>query len=294
MKKTVILVRNKSFYYFPYLNKENIDVISLCGKKERFWLRLCKYFPKLIEKKLYLQLKKKNYEQIIVFDAIINSFYNMTNVLLKLDVSKKLYIWNMIGENAKLISSFKLFDEIFSFSKSDSEKYNLIYLPLAADNISKKINNNIKDTYQFFFLGYAKNRINDILKVYNTISKFKNKFIVITDEKFNNDDIEFRNKKVEYDEYIKYLLNSNCLIDINNNGQDGYTLRMSEAFCYNKKIITTNTNVLKSEFYDESRILIYNEKTTYEDIYSFLNKPINSIESNYFDFDIWLDKITNS
>lgn len=294
MRKTVILVQNKKFYYFPYLKNENIDVISLCGKHERFWLRLCKYFPKLVEIKLYLQLKNKKYNQIVVFDTVVNLFNNTQKVLKKIKTKKILYIWNMLENNQKLIDKFYLFDRVYSFSSNDCQKYGLNYLPLVAYDISNRIKNNLNEEYQFFFLGYSKNRMSDIQKIYKHFSSYKTKFIVITNNSNNKCEFELRNKRVSYDEYIKFVLASNCLIDINNSNQDGYTLRMAEAFCYNKKIITTNKKALTSEFYDSSRILIYDENITSEDISIFLNKPINSKKSNYFDFDTWLDKITNS
>ncbi len=293
MKKTAIIIFNKNIYYFPYLKRNDIDIISICSNKEVFWLRICKYFPFIIEIMIKRKLKKNNYDVIIIFDHVLHFLPSLINIIKKVKAKKILYFWNMINdENLILTKKFFLFDKVFSFSLSDCKKYNMTYMPLMAYNILDNVKLPIEQKYDFFFLGYLKQRKEQIMKLMTKLNGFKCKFVIISSEKFNNNDlIEFRNTRLNYEEYINLLSQTKCIIDINNENQDGFTLRMAEAFCYNKKIITTNKNVIESDFYDDSRILLYSEELSYEEILNFLNRPLRINYYNPFEFNTWLKKI---
>ncbi len=293
MGKIAIILLNNNSYYFPYLNRNDVDIISICGNNEIFWLRLCKYIPYVIEKKIKNKLKKNKYDTVIIFDSALQILPNLIDSIQRLKTRKILYFWNMInGERLKLTKKFFLFDKVFSFSAHDCKKYNMRYMPLMAYNILDNIKLPIEQKYDFFFLGYLKQRKEQILKLITKLNDFKCKFVIISNEKFNNNDlIEFRNTRLNYEEYINLLSQTKCIIDISNENQDGFTLRMAEAFCYNKKIITTNKNVIESDFYDDSRILLYSEELSYVEILNFLNRPLRINYDNPFEFSIWLKKI---
>ncbi len=294
MSRVAIVLLSKETYYFPYINRDNLDIIGLCGKSEQTWLRLCKYFPFYVENTVKKKLAKKRYDSIIIFDVVLRFLPNLMDKLKDINCTKILYIWNMIGNDKyNLSKKFSYFNSIYSFSKFDCEKYKLNYLPLMAKNIMDGNLQKLEMKYDFFFLGYIKNRKDLILKIANKLSGFNLKCFVVSNEKIDSPFIECLNTKMEYVEYIKYLQQSNCIIDINDEGQDGYTLRMAEAFCYNKKIITTNSNVLQSEFFDDTRILFYRDGLTHNDIAKFLSQPIKHTNEKYFDFDTWLSKITS-
>lgn len=53
---------------------------------------------------------------------------------------------------------------------------------------------------------------------------------------------------------------SRAILDIAQQKQDGYSMRVMEAIFFNKKLVTTNTAVKQSVFYDENNIFIVDLK----------------------------------
>lgn len=71
--------------------------------------------------------------------------------------------------------------------------------------------------------------------------------------------------KIIYNEYIGYeqlineTLKANCILEIPISGQTAPTLRYQEAVCYNKKLLTSNQNVVNMPFYNPEYIHIFNK-----------------------------------
>ena len=65
---------------------------------------------------------------------------------------------------------------------------------------------------------------------------------------------------LSYEENLAKALNADVLIDINQPGQAGLTLRPLEAAFFNKKLITDNRLVKKLEFYHPDRFYILGEE----------------------------------
>jgi hypothetical protein len=67
------------------------------------------------------------------------------------------------------------------------------------------------------------------------------------------------NKSLTYDEVQADFLKSNVILDLPYRKQAGYTHRLIEALATGKKIITTDSNILKAAFYNSDQIHILNE-----------------------------------
>lgn len=152
------------------------------------------------------------------------------------------------------------FDLVFSFDKGDCEKYrkhHLIYFPTM---YSKQ---KIEDSSAFaesdiFFCGKAKDRHDYIAELYKhfTAAGVRCDFNISS---LNSGDnlVEGINyiEKMEYKEYLQHLAKSTCLLDVMQGESKGFTLRVWEALVYGKKLITTNSEVLKAPFYDARQFL---------------------------------------
>ncbi|MCM1044807.1 MAG: hypothetical protein NC417_04790 [Candidatus Gastranaerophilales bacterium] len=78
------------------------------------------------------------------------------------------------------------------------------------------------------------------------------------DEKKNQlGNVKHVEKHLEYAEILKDAAGANCLLEVLRPGQTGSTLRYYEAICYNKKLLTTNRNVVNLPFYDPRYIRIF-------------------------------------
>ena len=63
--------------------------------------------------------------------------------------------------------------------------------------------------------------------------------------------------RLDYFDILRDAAASNCLLEILRPGQCGSTLRYYEAVCYNKKLLTTNRNVVNLPFYDPRFMKIF-------------------------------------
>ena len=84
---------------------------------------------------------------------------------------------------------------------------------------------------------------------------------------------------MEYDEVLDIVEQSLCIIDVPKPNQSGLTLRVLEAIFYNKKLITTNKNVVEEEFYNPQNILVW-DNPTQEELISFFTKPVIPVTSD--------------
>ena len=79
-----------------------------------------------------------------------------------------------------------------------------------------------------------------------------------------------------------YILNhSKAILDIPVKGQDGLTMRTFEVIGQRKKLITTNTSIVKYDFYNSNNILLLKEDNI-TDIKHFLTGGTKNIDEEIF------------
>lgn len=79
----------------------------------------------------------------------------------------------------------------------------------------------------------------------------------IDEEKHMLGSVKHSSKHLTYSQILKDAAQANCLLEILRPGQAGSSLRYYEAVCYNKKLLTTNKNVVNLPFYDPRYIKIF-------------------------------------
>lgn len=60
-----------------------------------------------------------------------------------------------------------------------------------------------------------------------------------------------------YRESLQMTINANVLVEVNQTGQAGYTLRVLETLFFDKKLLTTNARVKQEPFYDPARFFVW-------------------------------------
>lgn len=61
---------------------------------------------------------------------------------------------------------------------------------------------------------------------------------------------------IPYDTVKKRVLESRAILEVNQQGQKGYTLRALEALFLEKKLITTNKSIINEDFYSPNNIFV--------------------------------------
>ncbi len=193
------------------------------------------------------------------------------------NLKKVLYMQDIVARNSELnIEKAKeKFDLILSYDKGDCEKYGLVYHPTPFSLYPIKTEAKIEES-DVFFCGHAKNRYSVILKVYDEcVSKgLKCKFFVTGVDGFmeRRSDIIY-NKPLTYEQILYYVKYTKCILEIMQANADGYTPRTWESIVYDRHLLTNNTSLCKSSYYNANFMHHINSDLNY--VHNWINSPVS-------------------
>ena len=156
-------------------------------------------------------------------------------------------------EKDKLKDIFETFDLVMSFEQEEAKEYGIAHFDLPYDKRQMEKNNEHKA--DLFFVGYNKNRLKILNKIFEKASKrglacdFNVYDKGIKALKISNG-IPIRSGYMKYEKVLEKIAGSNCILEVLCNGQKSSTLRYYEAVAYNKKLISNNRNIEKLPFYN--------------------------------------------
>ena len=258
------------------------------GKVAKFSIRLS-----LLLNSIYLRKKSKKY---FGFDLVIivNGNHLVDSFLKTLKCKNPssrfvLYLWDDVNRIYNFSSLRKYYDDIFSFSLNDAINNNIKFLPLFYSNYNSKPGNRTP-LILYSAMGNHSDRIkviNSFMRRYYDLVEPSKIFITIGFVKFlllrtknllNNkrkNYVSFRFHEIDYGLNDFYVSNCSVVLDIQFAGQNGLTIRTIEAIGKKKKIITTNENVVKYDFYNENNILVIdrNNPTINIDLKTWISNP---------------------
>lgn len=158
----------------------------------------------------------------------------------------------------------ELFDEIYCFDDEDIINNNFKH----ATNFNYISNIPLKTNYKPKYLAFAiqsvdQERMFILSKIADALdSQNQHNYLFLVKDKPAknvNKNIVFFNENKSLNEVENLTKDSFILIDIVRENQRGLSFRFFEAMAYQKKIITTNKNILNYDFYNPQNILIINE-----------------------------------
>lgn len=184
-----------------------------------------------------------------------------------------------------------LFDEVYSYEKGDVEKHDLRFITnfIPFDRIEKK-----KGTGVFNISSYDERyevirSIAEQLRDYG----FPFRIIVRKEDPFPSDTIEVVPDYLSLEEVQEHILSSKILLDVQKEDQQGLSFRVFEALGYNKKLITSNKDVVTYDFYNPTNILVIDKKDP-EIPEEFLHSPYTPVPEeikNRYRRDHWIKQV---
>jgi len=252
------------------------------------WMQKCRLPFQLV---WYEKWKKriKNYDVVIINAA--NLSWQIIPYIKKKnpDIRLIVWYWDTVNEKEYLPEKYHLMCEVWSFDEKDCVKYGMrknvqFYYPLDVE--TEKI------LYDAIFVGRDKGRMQQLQEICDCLQESDMKVYVYIqrDRKSKNYPNQKVLKPLEYEEVIKMIAQSRCIIDIPKAGQSGMTLRVLESLFYSKKLITTDKNISKAEFYNPANILIW-DKPDSEEIRKFFSMPVEPVNDeilNKYTFEAWI------
>lgn len=179
----------------------------------------------------------------------------------------------------------KTFDHIMIFEKNYAKECGIEYYPLVYCEGLREIPLYGERPIDLLFVGGAKGRYDKLKSIYDRLesegincqfylSKIDQK-IVDCDPGIHIVDI------IEYEDNIRLLKKSKCVLDIIPPGTDCNTLRLSEAICYGNRVLTNNKNIVNEDFYSSELISVYSSSDDID--VEFLKKPYVEVDFRYKD-----------
>lgn len=153
-------------------------------------------------------------------------------------------------------------DQVYSFDKKDCEEFGAeffdFYSMLPAKVSQKKLEDGKP---RILYVGgcRSKERLNTLHALYDSLKEqaqctFYLNGVDLVDA--NRDGIIY-NHPLSYAEVVELVQQHDVIVEIMNGNQAGNTLRLKEAVCYNKCLLTNNPIVKSSPYYHSDYMLIF-------------------------------------
>jgi hypothetical protein len=215
------------------------------------------------------------------------------------------YTWDSFVKYPQAERNLKYFGRKYSFDGNDCLKYPEVrYLPLF-HNWKQPAHEKDSFAYDLLFVGNATFRRLDFLEkiqpqcdVYNIRVKY---YLPISRKLFLYYKMtnrygsllkHFYFKRISLEEYFVLLSETKAVIDSEHPTQSGLTMRTIESLALNKKLITTNKNILKEPFYNPANIMVIDRSCPCiePDFFKTGFEPDNRFWNNY-SLETWLKTI---
>lgn len=202
-------------------------------------------------------------------------------------VSRYIWLWNHKGNNKLFVKNLQTIQKhhfkVITYDELDADRYGFDwhtqffnikpYLQTATllDNI----------LYDFFFIGYAKNRVEEIESVHSMLSSYTCNFVTVHSP----------SDYIPYSDYMEMALQSRCLVEIVHTGDLSCTLRPLEAMAIRRKLLTNNPAVCNYSFYIPQNIFILGQDELAK-LPAFLHTPFVPLPTHIvesYDVNSWVN-----
>lgn len=171
-----------------------------------------------------------------------------------------------------------LFDLIISYDYGDSEKYGIEFHPTPMSVVSVVENSSIEES-DVYFCGYAKSRYRVVHQLYKQLTdsglKCDFNLLHMPEGAERLEGINYITKGFDYMLNLQHVLKSKCILEVMQDGADGFTPRLWESIVYNRHLLTNNKLLFSSSFFQEKSMHMIGSEDC-SNIRSWINEPITS------------------
>lgn len=254
-----------------------------------------KYFSKIMQ-----VVSTQNYRYLFLISGQSLSFTEEMFKRLKenqQDAEFVLYQWDSLKNFPYIKKMYKFFDRIYTFDKGDAQREKINFLPLFYSKKYEEISQaDIPIKYDTLFIGTAHPQKYYFIKrmVQQLENKYKRQYIyfffpsrlvylyrkVFNPEFKNAHYSEFHFIPLSGKQIDKLYSESNIILDSPQKGQNGLTIRVIETLGAQKKLITTNEDVINYDFYRPENIYIYKGSFDFDN--PFFKEKYQHIDYNIY------------
>lgn len=270
--KEVLESNGHNVYYYPIEDNFKFSVVENFIRKitiKPYYKRLDAYIENIISNE-----KKHHIDKVVlIFGGSFFRVYNYHQLKKQFKNAEFIYYaWDSVSNYNNIKSYYNLFDRFYSFDLCDCKEYGFKHLPLFYIYNKQNENTNVKYDYGIL-MTIGKKKYKGYIKVKNALkSIYSSKEYLVMDskaqyiynsirwhklfKKINKNHIHFNQLSLSQSSH--FFDDCKVVIDIPLEGQNGLTIRTFEALSQQKKIITSNKNIVNYEFYSPHNIFIVN------------------------------------
>ncbi len=203
-------------------------------------------------------------------------------------VSRYVWLWNHKGNKKNfadnLLTINKSHFQVVTYDELDAEKFGFgwhtqFFNVKPFQQVASLQNNAF--LYDFFFVGYAKNRVEEIQKIHSMLSSYACLFVTI----------RTTSEYIPYTRYMEMAMQSRCIVEIVHTGDPSCTLRPLEAMAIRRKLLTNNPAVRNYTFYRPQNIFILGQDNL-NNLSDFLHSPFEPLPPDIvesYDVNSWVE-----
>lgn len=294
MKASTLLLYDSVSYFTPFMEKEDVEVSTTFRSLDDHSFLIRTLFKGIRKLSLrtglcttiwYEKWRKGAYSKIIVF--AIPAYEHLTFLEKQFPDSRIiLWYWDpLIRFSAPFLRRANI--EVWSFDPVDCEKYGYKFnTTFYFDQI--KVSDSHVRNFDFLFVGKDKGRKVELEELNQQLTKvkFQTKFHVVSSTE---------TAVLSYEDYLKLIAQSKVLVDIIQNGQSGYSLRVMESIFLGKKLLSNDVRLKSERFYRPENIFIWGVDSVSE-LRKFVNStyvPLDPDVVSDYTFENWLQRFEN-
>jgi len=186
-----------------------------------------------------------------------------------------LYMQDLVARN-KYLNIEKIRDKmdlLLSYDKGDCDKYGMHFYSTPMSRIPNLIIEDIQKESDFYFCGKAKERYEIVHQLFNelTLLGYKCDFNILgtPSNAEHISGINYLSKPLDYEENLQHVAKTRCVVEIMQEGADGFTPRLWESILYDKHLLSNNM-VLRDSHYYELRYIHFLEECFVDHDYSWI------------------------
>jgi len=184
----------------------------------------------------YLRNFKKKYKNVRLYALVTDSMHAHSP--------------HMDFVREKLISD--VWDDVLTYDKFDAKEFGFTWFGYTYySQIAENKRGGVKQS-DIYYVGYEKGgREEKLCKLYQFLMKhgISCRFDIVAPKK-KDTNIRYLKEKIPYPDVLARVKNSNCILEVLQDGQESQSIRYFEAIIYNKKLLTNNKNIHELPYYN--------------------------------------------
>lgn len=203
---------------------------------------------------------------VFIGSKYLNQDQKLFQYIKKLNPQNKacFYFLDLLSKRNKKIEPYKkCSDFALTYDRGEAEKFQIHCFDELIYGAITDATEPDEFEWDVYFLGFAKDRLDRIHKVYQRLSEagLQCKFIICgtkPEERISGEGLTYQDP-ISYRENLENVKKCRCILELMQGDSDAPTLRTQEAITYKRKLLTDHVSVRSLPYYNASFMSVFRE-----------------------------------